>query len=65
MLGVRFKRALRYNFSIKDDLKKRLAEYITVEQGGVLRSTPTSKQRKYKNIEITEDFKKIDEKRKK
>lgn len=55
---------LRNTFSIKETLKKRLAEFITVDTGGVLRTAPTTKERRYKNIEIAEDFKKIDTKRK-
>ena len=65
MLMRKIVKQIRYSFSIKDEIKKRMAEFITVDTGGVLRSSPTTKERKYKNVEITEDFKKIDEKRKK
>lgn len=65
MLMRKIVKQIKYNFSLKDDIKKRMAEFITVDTGGVLRSTPTTKERKYKNVEITEDFKKIDERRKK
>lgn len=60
MLGKRFLSAVSYRFSYTDKMKKRLAEFLTVDTGGVLRNTPTTKERKYKNIEIAEDFKKID-----
>lgn len=46
--------------SIKDQVKQRMAEFINVDSEAVLRNTPTSKQRKYKNVEIAEDFKRID-----
>ena len=38
--------------SIKDQVKQRMAEFINVDSEAVLRNTPTSKQRKYKNVEI-------------
>lgn len=41
------------NQSIKDKVKQRMAQFVNIDAEAVLRNTPTSKQRKYKNVEIT------------
>ena len=64
MLFRKIAKALQYNLSIKESIRKRVIEFLSVDTGGVLRNATIDKERKYKNIQISEDFKKLDEKRK-
>ena len=45
-------------------IKTVVHDFLKYEAGAVVRNAPSQKERKYKNIEITEDFKRLDRERK-